>query len=87
MGNGFCSPPPFSRGFLCLLLALLKRCGSAVDRFFALLGADDDELKLFGNLLRIEGDLDGGPGNADRLIDLGNDVRGTLRTRNFELFG
>jgi hypothetical protein len=60
---------------------------SAVDRFFALLGDDDDELTLFGNLLRIEADLDGGAGSADRLIDLGNDVRGTLRTRNFELFG
>jgi hypothetical protein len=59
---------------------------SAVDRFFALLGEDDDQLTLFGNLLRLEADLDGGPGSADRLLDLGNDVRGALRTRNFELF-
>ncbi len=60
---------------------------SAFDRLFASLGEDDDELTLFGNLLRIEADLDGGPGSADRLRDLGNDVRGALRTRNFELFG
>jgi hypothetical protein len=60
---------------------------SAVDQFFALLGDDDDELTLFGNLVQIEADLDGGAGSADRLIDLGNDVRGELRTRNFELFG
>jgi hypothetical protein len=60
---------------------------SAVDQFFAVLGDDDDELTLFGNLLRLEADLDGGAGGADRLIDLGNDVRGTLRTRSFELFG
>jgi hypothetical protein len=60
---------------------------SAVNQFFALLGDDDDELTLFGNLVQIEADLDGGAGTADRLIDLGNDVRGELRTRNFELFG
>jgi uncharacterized repeat protein (TIGR01451 family) len=60
---------------------------SALDRLFASLGEDDDELVLFGNLLQIEADLDGGPGGADRLRDLGNDVRGAMRTRNFELFG
>ncbi|MEX2138936.1 MAG: Calx-beta domain-containing protein [Pirellulales bacterium] len=60
---------------------------SALDRFFAILGEDDDQLTLFGNLLRLEADLDGGPGSADRLRDLGNDVRGAFRTRNFELFG
>jgi hypothetical protein len=60
---------------------------SAVDLFFARLGDDDDALTLFGNLLRIETDLDGGAGSADRLIDLlNNDVRGTIRTRGFELF-
>jgi hypothetical protein len=60
---------------------------SAFDRLFASLGEDDDELTLFGNLFRFEVDLDGGPGGADRLRDLGNDVRGALLTRNFELFG
>jgi hypothetical protein len=60
---------------------------SAVDQFFAALGDDNDELTLFGNRLRIEADLDGGPGSADRLIDLGNDARGDVRQRNFELFG
>jgi hypothetical protein len=60
--------------------------GSAVDQFFALLGDDDDSLTLFGNLLRLEADLDGGAGIADRLVNLGNDVRGAIRARNFELF-
>jgi hypothetical protein len=58
---------------------------SAFDRFFARLGDGDDELTLFGNLFRIEVDLDGGAG-ADRLIDQGNDVRGALRIRFFGLF-
>jgi hypothetical protein len=59
---------------------------SAFDRFFASLGDGDDELTLFGNLIRVEADLDGGAG-GDRLIDLGNDVRGALRIRFFGLFG
>jgi hypothetical protein len=59
---------------------------SAVDRFFALLGDDNDELTAFGNLVRLETDLDGGAGNADRLLDLGNDLRGAVRQRNFEIF-
>jgi hypothetical protein len=59
---------------------------SAFDRFFARLGDGDDQLTLFGNLFRIEADLDGGAG-ADRLIDQGNDVRGVLRTRFFATFG
>jgi hypothetical protein len=60
---------------------------SAFDRFFAALGDDNDELTIFGNLIRQETDLDGGAGGGDRLRDLGNDLRGVVRQRNFELFG
>jgi hypothetical protein len=59
---------------------------SALDRFFAVLGDDNDTLTIFGNLIRIETDLDGGAGGSDRLLNLGNDLRGTVRQRNFELF-
>jgi hypothetical protein len=60
---------------------------SALDRFFAALGDDNDSLTIFGNLVRLETDLDGGAGLSDRLSDQGNDFRGTVRRRNFELFG
>jgi len=59
---------------------------SALDRFFAALGDDNDSLTIFGNLIRQETDLDGGAGGSDRLLDQGNDLRGTVRNRNFELF-
>ncbi|MEX2140303.1 MAG: cadherin-like domain-containing protein [Pirellulales bacterium] len=59
---------------------------SAVDQFFADLGDGDDELTVFFNLVRVSADLDGGPGSADRLLQQGNDIRGTLESRNFELF-
>jgi uncharacterized repeat protein (TIGR01451 family) len=60
---------------------------SAFDRFFAIMGDDDDQLTIFGNLFRFEMDLDGGNGLVDRLLNQGNDVRGAARARNFELFG
>jgi uncharacterized protein DUF4394 len=60
---------------------------SAFDRFFAIMGDEDDQLTLFGNLFRFEMDLDGGNGIVDRLLNLGNDTRGAARARNFELFG
>jgi hypothetical protein len=59
---------------------------SALDRFFAALGDDNDSLTIFGNLVRLETDLDGGAGSSDRLLDQGNDLRGAVRRRNFELF-
>jgi hypothetical protein len=59
---------------------------SAIDLFFAFLSDDDDRMSLFANLLRLETDLDGGAGGADRLSDLGNDLRGVYRTRGFEIF-
>jgi hypothetical protein len=58
---------------------------SAVDQFFADLGDGNDELTVFFNLVRVSADLDGGPG-TDTLLQQGNDVRGSLTTRNFELF-
>jgi hypothetical protein len=58
---------------------------SAFDRFFAVLGDGDDELTVRGNLSRLETDFDGGPGSADRLLDLGNSFFGAFRTRGFEL--
>ncbi len=60
---------------------------SAFDRFFALLGDDNDQLTMFGSLFRAEMSRDGGPGLADRLRDQGNSIQGSSRTRNFELFG
>ncbi|MEX2140306.1 MAG: cadherin-like domain-containing protein [Pirellulales bacterium] len=58
---------------------------SALDRFFATLGTENDELTIRGNLVQLETDLDGGAGEADRLIDLGNTFRGASRRRGFEL--
>ena len=51
------------------------------------LGDDNDELMAFGIRVLLETDLDGGAGNADRLLDLGNDLRGASRNRGFEFFG
>jgi hypothetical protein len=58
---------------------------SAFDIFFATLGSENDVLTIRGNLVQLETDLDGGPGEADRLIDLGNTFRGASRRRGFEL--
>jgi hypothetical protein len=58
---------------------------SAVNEFFADLGDGDDELTVFFNLVRVLADLDGGPG-TDRLLQQGNDIRGSLNTSGFELF-
>ena len=49
------------------------------------MGDGDDRLTLFANLLRLETELDGGLSNADRLLDLGNDLRGADRRQGFEL--
>ena len=66
---------------------IVEVTSSALDRFFVLLGDDNDELTVFGNLVDLETLLDGGTGNADRLINQGNDFRGSFQTRNFELSG
>jgi hypothetical protein len=58
---------------------------SAFDRFFAALGTENDELTVRGNLVQFETDLDGGAGDGDRLLDLGNTFRGASRRRGFEL--
>jgi hypothetical protein len=51
---------------------------SALDRFFAQLGDDNDSLTIRGNLSRLETSLDGGTGAFDRLLDLGNSFFGTF---------
>jgi hypothetical protein len=60
---------------------------SSFDRVFAALGeGNNDLLTVRGNLVQLELTLDGGPGNADRLDDQGNDVRGASNIFGFELF-
>jgi VCBS repeat-containing protein len=59
---------------------------SAFDQVFADLGDDNDLLTVHGNLVRFLTDLDGGAGDADRLVDLGNSFQGSLNVRGFELF-
>jgi hypothetical protein len=60
--------------------------GSSLDQFFAQLGEGNDSITLFGNLVRSLSDIDGGGGSSDRLLDLGNSLRGTVHKRAFELF-
>jgi hypothetical protein len=64
----------------------VKVTASALDYFFVALGGADDQLTIRGNLFRFSVDLDGGEGIADRLLNLGNDVRGAYKSRAFELF-
>jgi hypothetical protein len=55
-----------------------------LDRFFAVLGDDNDQLTARGNLLRLETSLEGGLGGSDRLLALGNRFFGPHRARGFE---
>jgi hypothetical protein len=57
---------------------------SVLDRFFAVLGDDNDQLTARGNLLRLETSLEGGLGGSDRLLALGNRFFGPHRARGFE---
>jgi hypothetical protein len=60
---------------------------SAFDHLFALLGDDNDLLTVGGNLSRLQTSLDGGLGDFDTLLDLGNSFFGSFAEQGFEVPG